>query len=162
MKTVLTLAVMSMLSTAWADVPGRGGGCSETCSLSDGPKGQAEADFRKTVEAWKVEPMASASLPLETLLFYGGTTRDYLNGLEGLSLSTERRAFLLTELERDQVAIEMRVVDDQGRIRGTMQASDVPFGEKQHLRFKGTGTLGHLETGGRVKRVGLAHLWSRW
>jgi len=161
-KTVLMIAVMGFLSTAWADVPGRGGGCSETCSLKDGPKGQTEAEFRSTVQAWLKEPVAAASLPLETLLFYGDTTRDYLNGLDGLALSTARRAFLMTELARDQVAVEMRVVDDQGRIRGTMQASDVPFGKKQHLRFKGTGTLGHLETGGRVKRVGLAHLWSRW
>ncbi len=162
MKTVFLLAVMSLASTAWADVPGRGGGCSQTCSLKDGPHGQTEADFRSTIQAWLKEPMSDASLPLETLLFYGDTTRDYLNGLDDLSLTVARRAFLMTELARDQVAIEMRVVDDQGRIRGTMQASNVPFGKKQHLRFKGTGTLGHLETGGRVRRVGLAHLWSRW
>jgi hypothetical protein len=55
----------------------------------------------------------------------------------------------------------MRLVDGQGVERGTLSAL-VPLVEKQHLVFAGTGSLGHLETGGKVKRVGLDHLWSRW
>jgi hypothetical protein len=106
--------------------------------------------------------MAAPTLSLETLLYYAESTAHFLDGLEGLRLSTERRVYLMEELARDQVSIEMRVVDDEGRIRGSLKAEGVPFGEKQHLRFEGTGSLGHLESGGRVRRVGLAHLWTRW
>ena len=41
-------------------------------------------------------------------------------------------------------------------------SSSFPLKEKRHLSFDGPGSLGWLETGGKIKRVGLAHLWSRW
>ena len=162
MKTLLLSIGLLASSFAWAGEPGSGGGCSETCSLSDAPEGQIEAEFRESLVAWLGQPMADASLPLETLLYYGESTRHFLSSLSDLGLSNARQAFLQAELDRDQVYMEMRVVDDEGQVRGTLKASGIPFGEKQHLRFEGTGSLGHLETGGRVRRVGLAHLWSRW
>ena len=43
-----------------------------------------------------------------------------------------------------------------------MESGDFTLREKQHLPFEETKTLGWLQTAGKVKRVGLSHLWSRW
>ena len=56
----------------------------------------------------------------------------------------------------------MGIVDEHGVVRGTLDSSSFPLKEKRHLSFDGPGSLGWLETGGKIKRVGLAHLWSRW
>lgn len=66
------------------------------------------------------------------------------------------------ELSRDVVRVEMRLVDDAGNVRGELSHRMVPLSQKQHLTFAETGTLGAFLTAGRVKRVGLGHLWSRW
>ena len=139
-----------------------GGGCAETCSLRDAPEQQSESEFRSTLSDWLSQEEQAASLPLETLLYYSGSTLHFLASLEELSLSADRRRFLKNELARTKVTMEMRLVADSGDVRGTVLAADVPLGEKQHLRFQATGSLGHLESGGRVRRVGLNHIWSRW
>ena len=139
-----------------------GGGCAETCALSEAPDLQSETEFRATLSDWMSQEEQAASLPLETLLFYSGSTLHFLASLDDLTLSADRRRFLKNELARTKVTMEMRLVSDSGDVRGTVLAADVPLGEKQHLRFQATGSLGHLESGGRVRRVGLNHIWSRW
>jgi hypothetical protein len=140
----------------------KGGGCAETCALSEAPEVQSEAEFRASLNAWLATDMKSESLDLDTLLYYAGSTAHFLAALGELDLDPVRGAFLQSELARTQVTMEMRLVDDSGAIRGTVLAAGIPLGEKQHLRFRSTGSLGHLESGGRVRRVGLNHIWSRW
>jgi hypothetical protein len=96
------------------------------------------------------------------LLYHGAETRAWLLALGVGPLDQPHHAYLLSELNRDSVKIEMKLVDDNGHERGRLTASNVGLAEKQHLSFQGTGSLGQLETGGKVKRVGLGHLWSRW
>jgi hypothetical protein len=158
MKHVL-LAVALLASTP--AIAG-GGGCAETCSLSDAAESQSEIDFRQSLSAWMKQDMATESLPLDTLLYYRESTALFLSTLDNLMIDPERRVFLMQELARTEVTVEMRIVDDTGAVRGSLVATDIPFREKQHLRFEATGSLGHLESGGRVRRVGLSHLWSRW
>jgi len=160
---ILGLALLLLPALPAAAVePATGGGCSDACNVDDGPTGLTEQAFRDTITAWLDEPMAAPSLPLETLLFYGESAVGHLAGLDLLPLDAGRRAFLARELSRTQVQIEMRLVDDAGEVRAHLAPDDIPLAEKQHLRLEGTGTLGHLETGGQIKRVGLAHLWTRW
>lgn len=158
MKALVLVAALLGASPAVAG----GGGCAETCSLSEAPSLQTEAQFRQSLQAWLSLEMDAESLPLDTLLYYADSTAHFLVALDGLRLESPRRAFLLRELERTQVTMEMRLVDDSGALRGTVLAAGIPLGEKQHLRFRSTGSLGHLESGGRVRRVGLNHIWSRW
>jgi hypothetical protein len=145
------------------NAPVTSGGCASSCGLDAAP---APPMTRDQVEAllatWADEPVGEPTLALETLLFHGPETLAWLHTLGTDSLDHAHVAFLETELARDSVTVEMRVVDDLGRERGTLFASSVGLAEKQHLTFQGTGSLGHLETGGKVKRVGLGHLWSRW
>ena len=164
MKTLLLLSALALGPLAQASgIPGSGGGCSTVCSVADGPgDGLSEGEFRTLLEAWQQEPMEAASPALETLLFYGPESRFYLGQLPEVALAPERRNFLAAELSRDEVRIEMRLVDDLGEERGTLRAGGIPLSEKQHLRFQGTGDLGVYITSGQVKRVGLGHLWSRW
>ena len=146
-----------------AATPSSAESCSSTgCSLGDarGPE-LSEADFIALLDAWAAEPLGESTLALDTLLFDAARSSALLE-LHGERLPEARRAWLEAELARDEVVIEMRLVDERGRERGALASAAFPLREKQHLVFQDTGTLGWLETGGKVKRVGLGHLWSRW
>ena len=138
--------------------------CKTSCSLGD-----ATDEVHLTVdevafwmEEWNGQPIGQSTEALDTLLFYGPDTEKALAELDLLPLDDEHRDFLQRELARDEVIVEMRLLDEDGVERGHMGPERIPLKEKQHLVFAGTGALKHLETGGKVKRVGLGHLWSRW
>lgn len=138
--------------------------CTGSCSLGDRPQTTAafsEEAFLDALETWAAEPLGEPTLALETLLFHGAETVGWLS-VHADTLSADQQAFLRHELSRDQVEIEMRLIDDDGVERGVLRSGIFSLREKQHLVFEGTDTLMRLETGGKVKRVGLAHLWSRW
>ena len=164
MGTLLLLSSLAFAPLAEASpMPGSGGGCSTVCSVDEVlGEGLGEAEIQDLLVAWQQQPMAAASLPLETLLFYAEDTRNYLRLLPEGALNPERLNFLAAELSRNEVRVEMRLVDDLGSERGVLVAQGVPLGEKQHLRFRDSGVLGPYITSGKVKRVGLGHLWSRW
>ena len=150
--------------TADADVAIDPNDCRTSCSLGD-----ATDDVHLTndevafwMAEWNTQPIGESTEALDTLLFYFDDTQAALATLETIPLDAEHEAFLRQELARDEVVVEMRLLDDAGAERGHMGPVVVPLKEKQHLVFEGTGSLKHLETGGKVKRVGLGHLWSRW
>jgi len=155
----LLIAVLAPLP-AMADVPGRGGGCNTVCSLDNRPElTLSDDELASLLAAWATEEMDAPSLPLETLLFHGDSTLALLDGHE---IPPERRSYLERELSRDRAVVEMRLVDVAGVVRGDLSPRPVPLIQKQHLAFAQTGSLGTFVTAGRVKRVGLNHLWSRW
>lgn len=140
------------------------GGCGETCSL-DGNKGVlalSEADFVALRDTWAQEPLGPATGALETMLFHHQASAQWLEILGPGPLSPAQARFLETELARNEYSMEMRLVDDAGQIRGHVGLDASPFDHKAHLYFDDTGSLGALLTSGRAKRVGLAHIWSRW
>jgi len=106
-------------------------------------------------------PIASPTLALESLLFYGADTRGYLSRNDTSAFDAAKIAWLRAELERDEVTVTMRLVDDEGEVRGSLEQR-VPMAEKQHLKMDDTGTLGRLAINGKVKRVGVDHLWARF
>lgn len=139
------------------------GGCASSCALDAAPApAMTRADFEGLLATWATEPVGEPTLALETLLFHGPETLAWRDHLGDGPLDRAHTDFLDAELARDRVHVEMQVLDEHGDTRGTLVASNIPLAEKQHLTFSGTGSLGHLETGGKVKRVGLGHLWSRW
>jgi len=139
------------------DAPGAD--CASSCALPDPPG----ADYTDPTQvdawlaAWAHEPVGEATESLEALLFHGPAA---LEALERADLDEAHRVWLVRELSRE-VIVEMRLMAADGAERGAMTARS-PLVTKQHLDFDGTGSLGHLETGGKVKRVGLGRLWSRW
>mgnify|MGYP007063757813 CR=1 FL=1 len=161
--------------TATAAVPGVAPGeapadaededCRSACerpAVDEGPSPPTAAEFAALVSDWLAEPVDAPSLPLETLLYHGEHSRRLLARLPREALSDERRSFLLYELDRGRAAIEVRLVDESGAVRGELQASGLQLGVPSHQHLHATGSLGDVELSGRVRRVGLHHLWSRW
>ncbi|MEE2828783.1 MAG: hypothetical protein VX498_06325 [Myxococcota bacterium] len=128
----------------------------------EGPAPPTPAEFAKLVDAWLDQPMDAPSLPLETLLYHGEWSRRLMAGLSDEALPTERRTYLLSELGRSRASIELRLVAEDGELRGELNASGLELGLPSHQHLEGTGSLGDVELSGRVRRVGLHHLWSRW
>ena len=135
------------------------GGCATACAITDPHISQEE--WLVALDAWSQQEIGVSTPELDTLLFYFKDSLAWLP-VFGTQLDDMHYAFLEHELYRDEVDIEMRLVDEFGKVRGTLDSKPFPLKEKQHLVFAGTNSLGWLETGGKVKRVGLAHLWSRW
>lgn len=137
--------------------------CRTSCSLGDhtDDDGLDAGQIIALFEMWNEQAIGEPTMELETLLFYAPDVEAHLQLHGDDELDVQHAAFLKRELARDRVTMEMRLLDERGTERGFARA-DVPLREKQHIVFEGTGSLGHLETGGKVKRVGLDHLWSRW
>jgi hypothetical protein len=138
--------------------------CAGSCALS-GSHGEteeiSESAFLGWLTQWAEEPIGEPTLALETILFHGHRSEALLEK-HGQRLDPEHREYLTRELSRHTVRMSMRLVDENGVVRGTLDSDGFPLKEKQHLSFADTGSLGWLETGGKIKRVGLGHLWSRW
>ncbi|HJN76049.1 MAG TPA: hypothetical protein QGF58_19110 [Myxococcota bacterium] len=137
--------------------------CKTTCSLGDQQEHihLSDEEIEVLLQDWALQPIGEPTIELETLLFYFHDTEDWLAD-NVAPVDYAHLAFIERELARDHVTVEMRLLDEDGEVRGTLPPTDIPLKEKQHIVFDGTGSLGHLETGGKVKRVGLDHLWSRW
>ncbi|MCP4872087.1 MAG: hypothetical protein GY898_25560 [Proteobacteria bacterium] len=134
--------------------------CKTSCAFDD-PNGErlTHEEFDGLITDWLAEPIDAPSLPLETLLFHGERTRELM---AASTLPADWRAFLETELAWNTAAIEMRLIDDDGRVRAVLADAGFALGKGRHTEMTATGDLGHVEVSGRVKRVGLDHLWSRW
>ena len=135
------------------------GGCNSACETDAHPI--SEEEWLLALDTWSEQPLGEVTIELETLLFHAKESKSWLP-VYGEELPFAHRIYLEKELARDQIEIEMRLIDENGDVRGSLVSSSFRLKEKQHLPFSGTGSLGYLETSGKVKRVGVSHLWSRW
>ena len=135
------------------------GGCAASCALEESSINQEE--WLQALDKWATQEVGVSTKALDTLLFYATDTKNWLP-VYGGDLDDEHYFFLFAEIQRNLVDIEMRLVDENGVIRGLLESNPFHLKKKQHISFSSTGSLGWLETGGKVKRVGLGHLWSRW
>ncbi len=138
--------------------------CTGSCALPGGhgeDGALSESAFLGWLTQWAGEPIGEPTIALETLLFHGHRSEALL-ARHGQRLDDAHRDYLTAELSRDTVRMRMRLIDEHGVVRGTLDSDSFALKDKQHLSFDSTGSLGWLETGGKIKRVGLAHLWSRW
>jgi hypothetical protein len=119
-------------------------------------------EFIQLLEDWSAEALASPSLALETLLFHNDHSLTLLDQLPLGVLAPARSEFLRSELRRNRAKIELRIVDEEGNLRGGLSARGLALGEPTHRHLSGTGDLGEIELSGQVRRVGLDHIWSRW
>ena len=137
--------------------------CQGGCAFEPDDDGETLSGqgFRDALAEVASLPPGSPSQGLDTLLFYAEDTLAFIDAEGTEPLSEIHVAFLTAELERTAVVVQMRIIDEEGAIRGEEDES-IPLGIKQHLHLENTGSLGRVESGGTVKRVGLNHLWSRW
>ncbi len=136
--------------------------CASGCALSRHPTPTLGLKkFHALLESYAQEPMSEASPALEELLYHGRQVLTLLASHGGSPLDTERLAFLEQELRRDTVRIELRVVDQEGRVRSSFEPTSVPL-DIRHVFDMETDDLPRpLITSGTVKRVGLHHFWQR-
>ena len=106
------------------------------------------------------EPLGSANIAAETLLFHGADTLDYLNRTPATALDPARMAWLRTELDRDTVQADFRLMGTDGTVLGSIDPA-FSLVTKQHLRLE-AGDFGRVSINGKVKRVGVDHLWARF
>ena len=135
------------------------GGCASSCAVEE--KHISQEDWLSALDVWSTQEIGASTKELDTLLFYAKDSLAWLP-VFGSELDDVHYAFLDSELRRNSVEIEMRLIDEFGTVRGVLDSPPFHLKEKQHFVLTKTKTLGWLETGGKVKRVGLAHLWSRW
>jgi len=136
-----------------------GGGCS--APTADEQRHLADDELAALLDEVAEAPLAAPTLALETLLFHRSDTLAYLARNGSGTLESGKAAWLWNELERDEVTVEMRLIDEDGALRGHLEER-VLLVDKQHLRLADTGALGRLAINGKVKRVGVDHLWARF
>jgi len=136
------------------------GGCETAPAM--GEQTLTEEDYYQLVQQVAGEPVGTASLALETLLFHSEATEHYLNEIGAPALTEAQEDFLRNEIGKNHVKVAFRVVDEQGVVSASLAQTTIPLGEKQHVHLETTNDLGALEAGGTVRRVGLHHVWSRW
>jgi len=99
-------------------------------------------------------------LAAETLLFHGSDTLDYLGRTSDLPLDHAREGWLRDELARDTISGQLRLLTADGQVIASIDPT-FPLVEKQHLRMD-AGDFGRVSINGKVKRVGVDHLWARF
>lgn len=135
--------------------------CTSGCSLGKHqlpPYGRG--DFARARYGYADKDPEAPGEALETLLFHGEATRHFLAEMGPGRLSPTHVAFLERELARAAL-VEIRMVDNSGRVRVTYGPQRVPFGIKQHLHPVDH-DLQPLEFNGTVMRTGVNYLWSRY
>ena len=138
----------------WVLLAALGGAAPCATSCSAAPKGdvldpQMLADL---VDLLAVERDRDA---LDTLVFHAQQTSDWLD-----THHDEGPGWLRAELGRSAVRARFRLVDD-----GVVMASAdqlVENDKKKHVMLSGPAALGPIDVNGRVRRVGVDHLWARF
>ena len=148
---------------AMPSAPGQPGTCGAGCSaVPVKNEGIPDADLDAWLSRYAAEDPTAPTSPLETLLFHRDATLRRLSSADAPPLDDAHLEALTEELEQTGVTIEFRVVDDAGRVRVAHGGTDVPFGTKVHVHADRHDDPEPVELGGRVRRVGLHHYWTRW
>lgn len=136
--------------------------CASGCALSRHPTPFLEREhFEALVSEFSSQPMSEDSPALEELLYFGPQTSRELEATDETPLDSQRLAFLKTELARDQVQIEFRIIDEDDVARVQLPPTTVNLDRRYAFEPLNTVDFQPPEASGTVKRVGLNHLWQR-
>ncbi|MEM7456282.1 MAG: hypothetical protein AAF456_18185 [Planctomycetota bacterium] len=134
--------------------------CASGCALSRHPTRElVAARFHELMTAYTGGGPGEFEA-LEELLYFGPQTQRMIQAHGCSGLDSDRREFLLKQLEATHALISIRVVDEHGEVRTWVDATRVPL-DRRHVFSMETKNLQPLVTSGTVKRVGLDHLWVR-
>jgi hypothetical protein len=135
--------------------------CASGCAVSNHPTRELTAPiYHALLEQYAREPLDGTSFALESLLYFGRQTRQFLASDGAGPLDGERAAFLCRELGRTHARLSIRVVDEAGDVRASLPPTRVPL-DRRHVFEMDVRDVQPLVTSGTVKRVGLNHLWVR-
>ena len=134
--------------------------CLQGCAVAP-PDAPADDVVAEWLQALQAAPVAAASPAIDALLFHRDATQRYLRAHPDL-LATPHGQHLGGELRRTEAIVEMRVVDEKGRVRARLPPRRVPLGQKRHIAFADYQELQPFEASGTVVRVGLGHIWTRY
>lgn len=134
--------------------------CASGCAASRHPTpALSPAHFEKLVAAYARESPGADSKNLDELVFYGSQSALYLKR-RSVSLSTDHVKRLKRELAVEELVVELRVIDEDGRTRVALPPTRVP----QHIRQEFSMVVQDFQptvTSGTAKRVGVKHAWQR-
>lgn len=135
--------------------------CASGCAASRHPTERlTRSEFLRLLHEFTYEPMDQTNNALESLLYFGPQTRQWIESVGMGTLDQERAEFLWEQLQFTHANVSIRVTDDQGVVRSWVDATRVPF-DRRHLFDMKTNGVQPLVTSGTVKRVGLNHSWVR-
>ena len=137
-------------------------GCQAGCSISSHPvEPLTRPEYLNLLQTFASGDAESRVAALETLLFYGRDVREWIEGPDGQILSEDQTVLLREELSKTHVRLWLRLVDDNGVVRGKIDGARMPISEKTHVHMTDTSDLPAPEVSGTVYRTGLHHLWTR-
>ena len=136
-------------------------GCGAGCELINHPIEPLSSDeYFDLLGAFASDDRATHIEAFEELLFHGGQVRSFVAATGTPMLGSGHASLLRRELSKTHVRLWMRLVDDEGVVRGSIDGVSFPIGEKTHVHMA-TQNLDPLEASGTIHRTGLHHLWTR-
>lgn len=120
-----------------------------------------ENEFRELMRSYAAQPAEGGSA-LDALCYYGPQASFMLDTLGGCGVDLPRLERLRAELRRDHVYFSVRVIDENGVERLTLQNSYTPLDANVHHHLTATRNVPPCEISGTLKRVGLHHIWARF
>ena len=136
--------------------------CQAGCSIGNHPitplTGEEYQGLLGELSNGTTEEQAAA---LEMLLFHGARSRELIADVGLGSLDPERAELLRRELSRTHARVWLRLVDEHGITRVSIDGARFPLGIKEHVHATVTHDLPPPEISGTVHRTGLHHLWTR-
>lgn len=134
--------------------------CASGCEVSHHPTPRlAKSRFVELVDRYRNSPPKESTPCLDELIYFGSQTALMLKSTEH-GLGEEHRGFLQAELSKQDLVIELRIVDEAGKLRVYLPPTSVPQHVRQEFAMD-VHDFQHAITSGTVKRVGLNHVWQR-
>ncbi|MCZ6767123.1 MAG: hypothetical protein O7D32_09360 [bacterium] len=137
-------------------------GCQAGCSITNHPiEPLTDSDYHSLIRSVAVGGDAERVHALETLLFHGPQVGDLIDRLGTGPLADSEVETLRHELSKTHVRLWMRLVDQEGVVRASIENERFLIAEKTHVHFPDTQDMDALEISGTIFRTGLHHLWTR-
>lgn len=136
--------------------------CKSGCASITRPDSPKEDKFTRLFRRFAGEKLLPGSEALETLLFFGPETRKRLAEGAGKELPATHRSFLSRELSRTHATLWIRIVDRKGKVRVSLGPKQVEIGHHFHFHADKGQRIQIPVFSGRVERVGVRHLWTRF
>ena len=134
--------------------------CASGCAVSRHPTQLlTKKRFLELCKQYRADEPGVDSESLDSLIFYGSQTVRHLK-MNPSALPRKHFAFLSQQLDLSQLIVELRVIEEGGRVRVSLPPTKVP----QHIRQEFAMDVADLNTtitSGTLKRVGLNHVWQR-
>lgn len=132
-------------------------GCAATPSTEPA---MTQKRLQQLLQAYASEPLKPGSKALEVLLFHGYHLGGMMPTKRPFPLSKKHWSFLQKELKKTHARLSFRIVDEFGVKRISFDQK-IKIGGHFHVEAKVHKNIQRPGFGGKIKRVGLNHLWVR-